>query len=149
MDKLSRATRSALMGRIRSCGTSPERRVASILRRMRYRFHSNDSRLPGTPDFVLPRRKVAIFVHGCFWHTHTCRRGMSKPATRAKFWERKRKATLARDRRALRALRMLGYRVVVLWECKLKDVRAIEMRISRAGTIAHPRQRSDGDQRAV
>lgn len=120
-DPLSKEQRSALMGRIRSTGTKPELAVASVLKSQRYCFVSHESTLPGTPDFVLPRRKLAIFVHGCFWHAHTCQRGRSMPKTRPAFWERKRRANVRRDRAARAALLRQGYRVLVLWECKAKD----------------------------
>jgi len=117
------------MGKIRSKGTAPERQVAEILRGLRYRFVMHDIKLPGTPDFVLVHRKLVIFVHGCFWHCHNCRRGRSQPATRADFWDRKRAMNVQRDRRATRALRQLGYSVLILWECRLWDTDAIKSRI--------------------
>src|SRR5689334_19619411 len=109
------------MSRIRGTGTRPEELVEAILRSLRYRFVSHEPSLPGKPDFVLTRRKVAIFVHGCFWHAHSCRRGRSIPGTRTAFWQRKKDANVKRDRRAVSALRRLGFRVIVLWECKLAN----------------------------
>lgn len=121
MDTLTRRERSALMAKVKARGTRPESIVADMLLTARYRFTRHDADLPGTPDFVLPRRRLVIFVHGCFWHAHSCRRGRSMPTTRRPFWEVKKKANQTRDRRSRAALRRLGYRVLVLWECRLKD----------------------------
>jgi len=131
-DSLSDVQRSALMALIRSKNTLPERLVAALLCSMRYRFASHDATLPGTPDFVLTRHKLAIFVHGCFWHAHSCRRGRSMPVTRRDFWEGKKKANVVRDRRAKASLRRLGFRVLTIWECQLRDENSIRASI-RAG----------------
>jgi DNA mismatch endonuclease, patch repair protein len=117
------------MAKIRPSGTRPEEIVAASLCSARYRFTQNDPRLPGTPDFLLPRSKLAIFVHGCFWHRHHCRRGQSKPSTRPGFWNRKFSANIRRDLKAQSALRKLGYRVIVVWECQLRSPGAIRKRI--------------------
>src|SRR5258706_480530 len=114
-------TRSEMMARVRSKGTRPEVAVLSIIRAARFQVSQHVRSLPGTPDFLLPRRRLAIFVHGCFWHAHSCRRGRSMPAVRRAFWQAKKAANRARDRRSTAALRRLGYRVLVLWECQLKD----------------------------
>lgn len=121
MDHLSAEQRSDVMRKIRSKGTRPEAMVAAILRSKRYRFAEHNAKLPGTPDFVLTRHKLAIFVHGCFWHSHSCRRGRSMPATRRAFWHDKKKVNVARDRRSKAALRRLGFRVLVIWECELSN----------------------------
>src|SRR5690242_3179685 len=120
MDPLPHAERSRLMGRIRSKDTKPERAVRSIVHSLGYRFRLHRRDLPGTPDLVLPRLKKAIFVHGCFWHCHSCRRGQSTPVNNATFWRDKRVATASRDQRARARLRGLGWRVLVIWECDLK-----------------------------
>ena len=99
---------------------------------MRYSFTSHDASLPGTPDFVLLRHRLAIFVHGCFWHAHSCRRGQSMPTTRRAFWRRKKDTNVARDRRATTALRRLGYRVLVVWECKLTNPHRLAFAIRAA-----------------
>lgn len=92
----------------------------------------HDTNLLGTPDFVLIRQALAIFVHGCFWHAHSCKRGRSKPSTRRDFWMSKKAANVARDRRAKLALTRLGYHVLVLWECELGDLPAVKARIHEA-----------------
>src|SRR5688572_15468042 len=115
---MSRGRRSELMARIRGKKTLPETIVASLLPNLTRRL--NDSSLPGTPDIVLTRLRSAILVHGCFWHRHACRAGRARPATNAAFWKAKFDANTRRDRRVLRNLRSLGWKVLVVWECQTK-----------------------------
>lgn len=118
-DPLSREQRSACMAAIRSVDTKPELVVRKIVRALgvKCRLHGRD--LPGSPDLVIDRSRIAIFVHGCFWHMHRCKRGRSTPATRVEFWRVKRTKNRDRDRRACSALRRAGWRVLVVWECEL------------------------------
>jgi len=106
------------MSNVRSEGTKPERAVRSLLHRMGYRFRLNRKDLPGKPDIVLPSRKIAIFVHGCFWHEHTCKKGKTKPSSNRKFWFDKIKKNKLRDRSNVRKLRALGWKVLMIWECQ-------------------------------
>lgn len=108
------------MRAVRSKGTKPERLVYSWLSaHCRYTLQSNRADLPGRPDIVLPGAAVAIFVHGCFWHGHTCSRGGRLPKTNREYWSRKIARNRRRDRKAAADLREMGYRVFHLWECKL------------------------------
>lgn len=120
-DKLTPVQRSALMSRIRSKDTKPEMIVRRLLHRMGYRYVLHDKRLPGTPDIVFPARRKVIFVHGCFWHGHTCGRGF-KPVTNAEFWRAKIKRNQERDREARRELRRLGWESLTVFECTLKHL---------------------------
>lgn len=115
--------RSDLMKRVRRSGTQPEIAVRKELHRAGFRFRLNVRSLPGTPDIVLPRYKVAIFVHGCFWHGHTCRAGRL-PKTNAEFWTEKMRQNVERDERKVRLLREAGHRVFVLWTCELTEATA-------------------------
>ena len=117
-DHLTPRERSELMRRIRSTGTLPEAVVEEIIRRTRRAYRVQDETLPGTPDFSIPRIKVAVFVHGCFWHRHWCPRGKSHPSTRHSFWNAKFNVNIRRDRRMQRALRRQGWSVTVIWECQ-------------------------------
>lgn len=119
-DVLTREQRSRNMAAIRSKNTKPEIVVRSLLRGMglRYGLHRRD--LPGKPDIVMPGRRVAIFVHGCFFHMHRCRYGRVVPATNAEFWHAKRGGNTARDKRNVRQLRKLGWKVLTVWECQTK-----------------------------
>jgi DNA mismatch endonuclease (patch repair protein) len=120
-DIFSAARRSEIMGLIRGKGTKPEMLVGKILRSLGYRFEQNVSSLPGTPDIVLARQKVVIFVHGCFWHGHgRCAKGRTLPKAHRKFWRSKIQQNVERDRSAVRKLRRFGWRVLNVWECRLK-----------------------------
>jgi DNA mismatch endonuclease (patch repair protein) len=119
------------MAAIRYKNTKPEIVVRRLLCEMglRYRLHRTD--LPGKPDIVMPGRKVAIFVHGCFFHLHTCRYGKVVPATNAEFWHAKRTGNAARDKRNTRQLRKLGWKVFTVWECETKEPEKLNRVLSR------------------
>ncbi len=123
--------RSAVMRRVKGRDTGPERTVRQVLTRLgaRYRLHRAD--LPGCPDIVLPGRRLAIFVHGCFWHGHDCARGSRVPQARRDYWMAKIAGNRARDARNLAALAGAGWRVETVWECELKarDLPALEARL--------------------
>lgn len=122
-DFLSPRARSARMARVRQAGTSPELIVRRALHALGFRFRLNPATLPGRPDIVLPRYKVAVFIHGCFWHGHTCRAGRM-PAVRPEYWLPKIQENRRRDRRKRDALRSLGWRVLTVWECRLRTTAA-------------------------
>ena len=113
--------RSRNMAAIRGKNTKPELRVRSILHKAGYRFRLHRKDLPGKPDIVIPKHRVAIYVHGCFWHSHSCRFGSVRPSTRFGFWSEKRNATVERDAKKASALFDLGWKVIVIWECEIAD----------------------------
>ncbi|MHA7286580.1 very short patch repair endonuclease [Arthrobacter sp. MDT3-44] len=119
-DRLTREQRSANMAKIRATNTKPEMQVRRMIHRAGYRYLLHDKRLPGKPDLVFPGRRKVIFVHGCFWHEHSCRIGQRSPKTNAAFWSAKRLRNVKRDREQLRDLEVLGWSVHVIWECELK-----------------------------
>lgn len=129
-DIVDRATRSRMMSGIRGADTTPERLVRSYLHRagLRFRLHARD--LPGSPDVLLPRWRTAVFVHGCYWHRHRGCRFATTPSTNRAFWRRKFAANEARDRRNVRRLRALGWRVITVWECRTDD-RTLERVVRR------------------
>lgn len=118
MDVHDRKTRSYNMSRIRGHGTKPELRVLEACKGLGRRYLKNRIDLPGKPDVVFPRGKVALFVHGCFWHSHDCPKGQKKPMNNAQFWREKRLKTVERDVRQQKQLEQLGYSVHVIWECE-------------------------------
>ena len=130
-DTLSPSQRSEMMSRIRGRDTAPELQVRSILHRMGYRFTLDNRDMPGSPDIVLPRYDVAIFVHGCFWHRHEGCRYATTPKTRRSFWNAKFQANIARDRRVTAALRRDGWRVWTVWECQLRAPEKVASRLQR------------------
>lgn len=109
------------MSRVRTCDTAAELAVRRALHRMglRFRLHRND--LPGKPDLVLPRFRLAVFVHGCFWHQHPGCRRARRPATNIDFWNRKLDCNTERDRLVVGALAERGWRTMVVWECETRD----------------------------
>lgn len=120
-DVFDKAERSRIMSRIRGKNTKPEMIVRSLAHRMGYRFRLHRSDLPGKPDLVFPGRRKIIFVHGCFWHMHNCRKGRSKPASNVRFWRDKRQANRERDRKNIQKLRRMGWSVMVVWECRTES----------------------------
>ncbi|MCU1302015.1 MAG: vsr [Candidatus Sulfotelmatobacter sp.] len=130
-DVHSREQRSRNMAAIRGRDTRPEIRVRTALHRLGYRFRLHRKDLPGKPDIVLPKYRTVIFVHGCFWHSHSCRYGAVKPATRSAFWSAKRTATVERDQRKAQALSEQGWRVLTVWECETKDSETLGRNLSR------------------
>jgi DNA mismatch endonuclease (patch repair protein) len=121
MDIYTPQKRSELMSKVGAGNTKPEIVVRHTLHKLGYRFRLHRADLPGKPDIVLPRHKVVVFVHGCFWHHH---RGCAKsklPATNVKFWTGKILRNVERDGQAVAKLRRSGWRVLVIWECETKD----------------------------
>ena len=130
MDKITPQQRSRNMAQVKSKDTKPEKLVRSLLHGMGYRFRLHVKTLPGKPDIVLPRYKAVIFVHGCFWHGHEGCRRATIPATRAEFWAAKIYSNKERGRCVLLALENLGYRVLILWQCELKDLHELANKIT-------------------
>lgn len=126
------------MAAIRGKNTKPEIRVRGLLHSLGYRYRLYYPLLPGKPDIVLPRFRAVIFVHGCFWHRHGCRYGRVVPATRANFWEEKRIATSERDKVKARALRKMGWKVFVIWECKTRDKDTLNKTLQQIITSLKP-----------
>ncbi len=118
------------MSRIRSKDTKPEKVVRSLLHCNGYRFRLHRRDLPGNPDIVLPKYKTAIFVHGCFWHRHQNCKFAYTPKSRVEFWERKFRENIRRDERARKQLIELGWHVIVVWECEVMNIRALEVRLN-------------------
>jgi DNA mismatch endonuclease (patch repair protein) len=123
-DIVSEAQRSYIMSRIRSSNTKPELLVRKILHGLGYRFTVNgpkNKKLPGSPDVVLPKYNTVVFVHGCFWHGHESCRTSHIPKSRTEFWEKKIGRNKARDAKNEAEVGELGWNVVVVWECELKN----------------------------
>lgn len=119
MDTLTASQRSALMSKIRSGNTKPELVVRTTLHRLGFRFRLHRKDLPGRPDIVLPKHRKVIFVHGCFWHGHTCKLA-SKPKTNSLYWSNKIQLNKERDSRNRIALELQGWVVLELWECEIR-----------------------------
>ena len=131
MDVFSQKRRSEIMPAIRSADTSPELVVRGLLHRLGFRFRLHRKDLPGCPDVILPKWKVVVFIHGCFWHGHDCRRGSKnrKPKSNKAYWTRKLNRNIVRDAENGTKLTALGWRRFVVWECELEDTEALARRL--------------------
>lgn len=132
-DIFSPEKRAAVMRAVKSTDTAPERAVrravCALGYRRRYRLHG--AHLPGKPDLVFPAAKKVIFVHGCFWHGHACKRGAREPKDNAAYWAAKISRNRARDGAHAQALRLAGWAALTLWECELRDPAALARKLSR------------------
>ena len=128
-DVFTAEQRSAVMRKVPGRNSSAEMKVRKLLTRLglRYRLHRKD--LPGSPDVAMPGRKVALFVHGCFWHGHDCKRGARPPKANADYWSAKIARNRARDIRTADALKAMGWRQATVWECELKDAAALSAKL--------------------
>src|SRR6201985_300284 len=124
--------RSAVMRRVKGKDTAPELKVRAALRRLGVGSRLHRAALPGKPDIAMPGRKLAIFVHGCFWHGHDCARGARMPKSNADYWRAKIARNRERDLKTLTAYAAMGWRALVVYECDLKDKAALSARLAEA-----------------
>lgn len=110
-----------MMSKIRGRDTQPELRVRKTAHRLGLRFRLHRRDLPGTPDLSFPARRKAVFVNGCFWHSHSGCKFASRPKSNVEFWQKKLQTNIDRDVRVTQELRALGWDVVVIWECETTD----------------------------
>jgi DNA mismatch endonuclease (patch repair protein) len=122
-DVHNKKTRSYNMSQIRSGNTKPELLVRKFLHAKGFRYSLHNKKLPGKPDIVLPKYKTVIFIHGCFWHGHANCKYFVVPKTRTKWWLNKINTNKANDEKAMKALRKDGWKVINVWECKLKPAK--------------------------
>lgn len=125
--------RSAVMRAVRSADTAPERAVRAAARALGYgrRYRLNGGGLPGKPDLVFSALGKVVFVHGCFWHGHACKRGARQPKDNADYWRAKIARNRARDRASLKALRAAGWSALVVWECETRDAAQLARRVGK------------------
>jgi DNA mismatch endonuclease, patch repair protein len=132
-DVFSPEKRSAVMRAVKSTNTAPERAVRLAVRELGYgrRYRLNSSTVPGKPDLVLPALGKAIFVHGCFWHGHDCKRGARMPKSNAAYWQNKIARNRARDIATAAGLARLGWSALTLWECEVQDTAQLKRKLGR------------------
>ena len=145
-DHVDKETRSAIMSRVRSKNTRPEMQVRRAVHRAGFRFRLHRSDLPGQPDLVFPLYHLALFVHGCFWHRHGCKR-TTMPSTNKRFWSQKFGRTVERDKRTLKELQELGWVTTIIWECQLDT--GISRLIATLTVIAQPAGLNDAGYQAA
>jgi DNA mismatch endonuclease (patch repair protein) len=137
-DTISKARRSKNMRQIRSTGTKPEALVCDLIGKMNRRFQTHVAGLPGKPDIVFPRSKKIIEVRGCFWHQHKGCIDSHMPKSKVDYWRPKLRRNVQRDARNLKELKKLGWRVLVVWECQVRNSKAqrLQARLKRFLTPA-------------
>lgn len=121
VDVLTPQQRHEVMSRVRSRDTKPELLVRRLLHSSGYRYRLHEKGLAGTPDIVFRGRRKVVFINGCFWHSHDCSNGRRSPKSNQAFWSAKRQGTRERDASAVKILEASGWKVLVIWECELKD----------------------------
>lgn len=121
MDRINKLHRSWNMSRIRNKNTKPEIIVRSALHKLGFRFRLHIKSLPGKPDIVLAKYKIAIFVHGCFWHRHEGCKYAYTPKSHTEFWQSKFESNIKRDQIVMKNLRELGWNPIIIWECQTEN----------------------------
>jgi len=129
MDVFSREKRSQIMSRVSGKNTKPEIVVRSLLHKLGYRFRLHRKNLPGRPDITLPKHKKVIFVHGCFWHGHAVCSRSKRPSTNEEFWHEKLNKNIERDKKTVDALKKLGWDVLTVWTCEVKDTNELKIKL--------------------
>jgi DNA mismatch endonuclease (patch repair protein) len=130
-DWMTVAQRKKTMSSVPQKDTKPEKSVRSILHKLGFRFRKNVSSIPGKPDIVLPKYKTVIFVHGCFWHQHYNCRKSTRPTSNIEFWNAKLDKNISRDLQVLEELKNLGWKVLVIWTCEIKDKELLTAKLKR------------------
>lgn len=120
-DIVSQKKRTEMMSSVKQKNTKPELLLRKMLHKHGFRFRLHDKKLPGTPDIIMPKYKTVIFVHGCFWHQHKGCRKSRRPTSNVGFWNSKLDKNIERDKTKSEALKKLGWKVLVIWECELKE----------------------------
>jgi DNA mismatch endonuclease, patch repair protein len=131
VDTLTREERSRQMSLVKNKDTSPELRVRRAVHALGARYRLHDTRLPGRPDLVFPRRRLALFVHGCFWHRHPNCSLARLPKSRLDFWLPKLEGNRKRDLHQLEEIVEFGWRAEVIWECETLSPKLLDERLSR------------------
>jgi DNA mismatch endonuclease (patch repair protein) len=129
VDVLTPEQRQRNMAAIKGKNTKPEMVVRQLVYRLGYRYRLHRKDLPGKPDLFFPGRRKIIEIHGCYWHMHDCSYGRVMPKTNAEFWQTKRLSNVARDKRNMEKLVKQGFRILILWECEVKDITRLQERI--------------------
>ena len=129
MDTVPADKRSEIMRRITSKGTKPEIQVRRLVHSLGFRYRLHKKELLGKPDLVFSNRRKLIFVHGCFWHQHDGCKSSHIPKTRQEYWEPKLTRTVRRDRENQKKLYELGWDILVIWECEVRDIQKLAERI--------------------
>lgn len=129
------------MRAVKGKDTKPEVSLRKALFALGFRYRLNVKTLPGKPDIVFPKYKAVIFVHGCFWHGHDCKRGARQPKTNTDYWCEKIARNKARDKKNAAALKKLGWHVMTVWECEIKTLDPASLPIAAPARKNKPARR--------
>ncbi|MGO7548337.1 very short patch repair endonuclease [Rhizobium leguminosarum] len=144
-DQLTPERRSWLMSRVGGKNTTPEMRVRKAAHALGYRFRLHRKELPGTPDLLFPKKRLALFVHGCFWHRHPNCKKASLPKSRPEYWHSKFAANVERDERVRVELQARGWKVGVIWECETKSDVELRQRLQAVLSSSGEDSSTDGE----
>ena len=133
--------RRKIMQAVKAKNTAPEWVVRRWLHSRGYRYRLHYKGLPGRPDIVMPRRMIAIFVHGCFWHSHSCKKG-GPPKSGLDYWLPKLQTNVTRDADVRAKIRSIGWTVLTIWECETRDETIIESKLTEALSLPMPTSRA-------
>lgn len=128
MDIWDKERRSSIMSKVPQKDSKPEIIVRKYLFSKGFRYRTNAKKLAGSPDIVLSKYRTVIFVHGCFWHGHTCRAG-HLPSSNLDYWTTKIEKNIERDSRKNIELKKLGWNIIIVWQCELRNVKVREQRL--------------------
>lgn len=140
-DTFSKSARSQIMRSVHSTGTGAEKKCEALLRSLKLSFRRHAADLPGRPDFIVRDCRLALFVHGCFWHAHKGCKNATLPSSNTDYWHRKIDRNRKRDRRVREALRKVGWRTAVIWECKLRDPDSVARRLLKLASVSGSREK--------
>lgn len=124
MDHVSKDKRSAIMAKVKGVNTTPEILLRKYLFGKGYRYRKNDKRFPGKPDIFIPKYRIAIFIHGCFWHGHNCK-FFRMPKSNVAYWQKKIEGNMHRDVTNLQKNKEMGIKVITVWECELREAKSL------------------------
>lgn len=130
MDKFSKAKRAEIMRAVKGKNTLPELQVRRLLHSLSFRFRLHRRDLPGCPDIVLPKHRICIFVHGCFWHQHPGCKRAALPSSNVDFWSVKLQKNVLRDKENIKKLNGLGWKVAIIWECETKNPQGLMLLVN-------------------
>lgn len=128
-DKFDKETRSRIMAKVAGKNTEPETAVRKLIWQMGFRYRLHDKNLPGKPDIVFSKKKKIIFVHGCFWHNHIGCKMATMPQSNADYWQAKIQRNVNRDKTNIAKLESMGWQVLIVWECELKDIETLKSKL--------------------
>lgn len=131
MDNMTKEQRTLCMSRIRSKNTKPELIVRKALSKIGIRYRLHNSKLPGKPDIIIPKNKTIVFINGCFWHQHKNCKKQAVPKSNKDYWDKKLKRNMEKQKRDIKALKAIGWKVHIIWECQTADEKKLTAKITK------------------